>query len=375
MPKASARDLLRKAREQKKQQLRQGSRSNNGKSRLAALASNDPSIGINASGTLHCNVCMVQVKPADAVGWSIHSKSHLHQSNLQQVSATAAKRGHDGNAESNPADMSENLSAQLNIMQNTSDSVSKADESFQQPADAKRRKINELETDDNASDSDSGSNNSRNSSAEANDVGFNDGALPSGFFDEGVVRAESSDDEEKYDTNRKTKDSLPNADNVRRTSISSSQHPTALKDKVNSSAERTLPNAYKGCLNNGKGQMTGTSDAQLAQETVEHTKNLKASLATFEDEIFSLAIPKSKQQQDSDDTKSSDAPSDYIYGQEEWWNQRARHLAQLNTIIQEGVQGMNPGETLNTTADDDTSESTSSDVEYAGFTDWRSCQL
>ncbi|KAJ2809536.1 hypothetical protein H4R20_000038 [Coemansia guatemalensis] len=375
MSKASARDLLRKAREQRKRQLRQGGGSNSGKSSLAALASNDSTIGISISGTLHCNTCKVEVKPADAVGWSAHSKSHRHQSNLQQVAATAAKRGHDGNAESNPADVSENLAAQLNIAQDTSDSVSKADEGAQQPADAKRRRVNELATYDNASDSDSSSNNSCNSSAEADGVSSDAGALPSGFFDEGVVRAEFSDEEEKQDTNCKTKDSLSNADNVRRSSISSSQHPTVLKDKVNSSAERALPNAYKGHLNNGNGRMMGTSDARSAQETAEHTKNLKDSLAAFESEISNLANPDSEQQQDSDDTKLSDKPSDYAHSQEERWNQRARHLAQLNTIIQEGMQGMNPGETLDTAADDDTSEGTSSDAEYAGFTDWRSCQL
>ncbi|KAJ2809532.1 hypothetical protein H4R20_000034 [Coemansia guatemalensis] len=375
MPKPSARDLLRKARKQKKQQLRQGSESNNGKGSIAALASNDPSISSNVSGTLQCNACMVQVKPADAVGWSVHSKSHRHQSNLQQVVATATKRGRDGNAESSPTDMSDNLAARWDTAQNTSDSVSKVDESAQQLSDAKRRKMNELATYDNASDSDSSSNNSCNFSTEADNVSPDAGALPSGFFDEGVMRAESSNEEEKLDTNCKTKVSLPKKDNVRRTSISSSQHPTALKGKVNSSAERALPNAYKGRLNSGDGQMTGTLDVQIAQQTAEHTKNLKDSFAAFESEISNLAIPDSKQQQDSDDTKSSDAPRDYTHGQEEQWGQRARHLAQLNTIIQEGMQGMNPGETLDTAADDDTSESTSSDAEYAGFTDWRSCQL
>ncbi|KAJ2084037.1 hypothetical protein H4R24_000386 [Coemansia sp. RSA 988] len=389
MPKASARDLLRKAREQKKQQLQQSSGSSNASSRLTALARIEPSMCINDSGTLHCNKCRVQVKPADAVGWSVHSKSHRHRNILQQTSVTAApfttaKRGRNINVESSPTEVSDNLATQLNIARDMRNSVSEINESAQQTANAKRRKISGLVTYDNASDSDSSTNKSLSSNIETDDASSNDsadnaqadivaaGALPSGFFDEGVRHAEFSDGEDNHEANGDRKSNLAEMDNVRRASISSNQHTAAEEGKIDNSAERALPKLYNSSWSSGNDQTADSSDVETAQKTVKHATNLKDSLAAFESEISSLAIHGSSQQQIGNDLSSLEGPSDYDHGQEDQWSQRTRHLAQLNSIIQEGMQEMNPDESADAAADGNTSESASSDADYAVFTDWRS---
>ncbi|PIA13369.1 hypothetical protein COEREDRAFT_89648 [Coemansia reversa NRRL 1564] len=389
MSKASARDLLRKAREQKKQQLRQSGESNAGRNSLTALATIDPSIYVNNSGTLYCKSCKMQVKPGDAAGWSVHSKTHRHQNNMQRIAATdtsltAVKRVRDKILEGHTEDVSDNVAAELNIVHNTSDPDSKVNDTTQQPADAKRRKISNLVT--YGSDSDSSSENSRNSSKGADNFVSSapvDNAktdttaasvLPSGFFDEGVMRVESSDEEDKHDTDCKTESKFSELNNVHGTLVSSSRNSVALKGKYFTNTEEELSNLDKGGQDNTNGQITGTMEEMVSQKTLVHTTNLEDTLATFEIEISKLAIPDSEQQPNGDTTELPDESGDNSY-KEERWNQKTRHLAQLNSIIKEGMQEMDPEEFVDSVSDDSTSDGISSDAEYADFTDWRSYQL
>ncbi|KAJ2831640.1 hypothetical protein GGI24_001513 [Coemansia furcata] len=81
----SARDLLRRAREQKKQQQKVASSADTNTSQLAGLSS-DARVD---KGNLFCRICNVQVRPADISSWKIHVASRRHQQ------SKPAKRPHD----------------------------------------------------------------------------------------------------------------------------------------------------------------------------------------------------------------------------------------------------------------------------------------
>ncbi|KAJ2830876.1 hypothetical protein FBU31_002413 [Coemansia sp. 'formosensis'] len=81
----SARDLLRRAREQKKQQQKVASSADTNTSQLAGLSS-DARLD---KGNLFCRICNVQVRPADISSWKIHVASRRHQQ------SKPAKRPHE----------------------------------------------------------------------------------------------------------------------------------------------------------------------------------------------------------------------------------------------------------------------------------------
>ncbi|KAJ2745484.1 hypothetical protein GGI20_002149 [Coemansia sp. BCRC 34301] len=72
MSNVSARDLLRRSREQKKKQQTPATSSHQ-------PLSNDTNAHIDSKGRLRCLICNVQVNPADVNSWKIHVASRRHQ--------------------------------------------------------------------------------------------------------------------------------------------------------------------------------------------------------------------------------------------------------------------------------------------------------
>ncbi|KAJ2688569.1 hypothetical protein IWW39_002120 [Coemansia spiralis] len=83
----SARDLLRRAREQKKRQL-------NAKPDTPQLSlPSDSNARTDNKGNLFCLICNLQVKPADANSWKIHVASRRHQQTTKRPHSSIADIG------------------------------------------------------------------------------------------------------------------------------------------------------------------------------------------------------------------------------------------------------------------------------------------
>ncbi|KAJ2760746.1 hypothetical protein IWQ56_005412 [Coemansia nantahalensis] len=161
----SARDLLRRAREQKKKRQPAGGGS-------GSLV-DDPQVRVTAAGAMQCAVCDVGVRPADAMGWKAHRNSPRHLQK-QQALQLARKREAEHDI---AAGVSDSLQTQLTIAQ--------------EPTAEKRRKL------DGVSGYASSSSNGEEPPAEALDVrDAVPGGLPASFFDQGVEPADASSDDD-----------------------------------------------------------------------------------------------------------------------------------------------------------------------------------
>ncbi|KAJ2314461.1 hypothetical protein H4S02_003214 [Coemansia sp. RSA 2611] len=312
MPKTSARDLLRQTRKQRQQHQQRGP-GNTAQSALKELAARDEFARIVA-GTLHCQLCTAQVKPADTVGWSVHTKSRRHLQNIAsrpaESSPGAAKRNHD--------DVSDHLEQRLNIDTALADSevVAGDDDQPEQHTETKRRRVDGLvaygsdeesdEENDTGDMSDGeGDGGEESDSARQTDSTAEAGKLPKGFFDDGIEPTVTDTDEV---------DERP--------------------DRVG-----------------------------MPAEPADHEKQLDDSLAAFESEIANLAGPS-----DLEEAK----PADDLETQAEVWTSRTRHLAQLHSIVKAGMGEMDPNEDKSRAMDEGSSEESSSGEECAELTSWRS---
>ncbi|KAI9499943.1 hypothetical protein GGI25_003273 [Coemansia spiralis] len=170
MQKPTARDLLRKAREQKKQAPQNA----------PSLLASDPLLQIDKTG-LVCLLCKAKVKPANAAGWSAHKASKRH---AEVATPESLKRQRDGNPPR--ADVADSLATRLSINR-------------EQQNESKRPKLvaYESEKEDVGSDVATGA---AKDTEEIEETGSIDApsehtGLPSNFFDAGVSRTEYSDQE------------------------------------------------------------------------------------------------------------------------------------------------------------------------------------
>ncbi|KAJ2502626.1 hypothetical protein GGH96_000912 [Coemansia sp. RSA 1972] len=322
MAKASARELLRRSREQKKQQQQQkGNTGSVEQTGLAEIVKHDLFAKASANGTLSCRLCDTLVKPASAVGWSVHTKSRRHVQHITENSANATqnptKRSHDEVAIG--SDVSDNLAQRLTIDQDTKDASLGLDKDEEDESEAKRRKVGNLVM--YGSDKDS-----EDEKEEQPEDIATDGGLPQGFFDEGV---EKSMDEDNVSGKAAESPKLPDG------FFDSPKEPTA-----------------KSQIPINKMQLT-------------------YSLAAFENDIADLA-----EITEPLDIESKNEPEELVgdlESQASRWANRTRHLAKLHSIIEEGARGMveDDAESMRDVA----SDTSSGDEDYAGFTSWRLGQL
>ncbi|KAJ2146634.1 hypothetical protein IW136_000483 [Coemansia sp. RSA 678] len=318
MAKASARELLRRSREQKKQKFDTGSVE---QTSVAEIVKHDLFAKASANGSLHCSLCDTLVKPASAVGWNVHAKSRRHIQHVSDHSANATqnptKRSYDKVAVG--SDVSDNLAQRLTIDRDAKDASLGLDKDEEDATETKRRKVDDLVM--YGSDEDSEDENDE----QPEDI-TTDGGLPQGFFDEGV---EKTTDE----------------DSVLSETAESPKLPDGFFDR---------PNEPKA-----KPQMP-INKMQLSD-----------SLAAFENDIADLA--ETTELVEIESKTEPEELVDDLETQATKWVSRTRHLAKLHSIIEEGAREMDEDDAESVR--EEASDTSSGDEDYAEFTSWRLGQL
>ncbi|KAJ2567546.1 hypothetical protein GGH12_000239 [Coemansia sp. RSA 1822] len=325
MAKASARELLRRSREQKKQQQQKGNAGSVEQNSLAEIVRQDSFAKAGANGTLHCSLCDTLVKPTSAVGWSVHAKSRRHVQQITDNSANATqnptKRSHDEVAVG--ADVSDNLALRLTINQDTKiENMSLDKDQVEDEIETKRQKVGDLVMYGSDEDSED------EKDEQLEDI-TTDGGLPQGFFDEGIEQ--TTDD----------------------------------ADEAGEVAES--PKLPDGFFDISK---EPTTKPQIPLNKMQLTD----SLAAFENDIADLA--ETIEPIDIDKSKSEpEELVDDLETQATKWVSRTRHLAKLHSIIEEGAREMDADEDSAESMREVASDMSSGDEDYAEFTSWRLGQL
>ncbi|KAJ2426212.1 hypothetical protein GGF47_002243 [Coemansia sp. RSA 2524] len=320
MAKASARELLRRSREQKKQQ-QNGNTGSVEQTSVAEIVKHDLFAKASANGTLRCILCDTLVKPASSVGWSVHTKSRRHIQHVSDHSANATqnltKRSHDEVAVG--SDVSDNLAQRLTIHQDAKNASLGLDKDEEDATETKRRKVDDLVMYGSDEDSED------EKDEQPEDIAT-DGGLPQGFFDEGV---EKTTDEDNVLSKTAESPKLPDG------FFDSPKEPTA---KPQIPINKML---------------------------------LTDSLAAFENDIADLA--ETTEPVDIESKVEPEELVDDLETQATKWVSRTRHLAKLHSIIKEGAREMDEddAESVREVA----SDTSSGDEDYAEFTSWRLGQL
>ncbi|KAJ2862284.1 hypothetical protein GGH94_004369 [Coemansia aciculifera] len=317
MSNASARDLLRRAREQKKQQKVQSNADNN-INRLAAI-SNDSNARVDNKGNLFCRVCNVQVKPADTGSWKIHVASRRHQ---QQSKPT--KRPHESDGIS---DISK-----LSIETGETTKRQKVDDGAQETTMLVGYGSDSEESEKFEEDI-----------AESKVDGEETSELPAGFFDDGIKPDTRHDDEDEDD-----------------------------------GVQAALPSGFFDNPDEQKAAETGAPLAPVV--AVEQDTMLNERLIEFESDIADLTESTAALPDEEDVAELDQSEETELEHQSEMWRQRTDKLLHLRSIIKEGIRDMGLSEKDPLKADDvimeeDNDTSEGSDSEYAELMNWRSGKI
>ncbi|KAI8319280.1 hypothetical protein GQ54DRAFT_335702 [Martensiomyces pterosporus] len=372
MSKPSPRDLLRRAREQKKKQQQNAKRQHEASTdsqrasggQISAIA-NDPLARLDSLGSLRCELCQVGVKPADVSGWNAHKSSRRHTSQLQskhEPASSATKRPHGEDTQDSHLEISDSDGAK----------------NSEAEAEAKRQKVDAADSphlalfsygsdsDNNTSDDDGddkGKNATQNTDKVEDESSNMDDQLPAGFFDEGI---QPDDDDGDDDDNAHSHN-----DNEETNKGEQNGHAAA-----DSGAEPRV-NLPQGFFDSTDEQAAVSLGLTVAQVEADKEKTLARELANFESEIADLA-QEGAEVRTEDEVNLHRSLEEDLEQQDGLWKARTARLTKMRRIIKDGVEEMDPNEkpdASNTAGPDSSSDEESDAEDYAEFLDWRSSKV